>query len=76
MAAMSDNPGSNSHNAEQEGYDYLRDGPCRYFGYANEVGEAFRVIAPAFVVRDGCMFMSCLPRLDVAQIAPGSYFVR
>eukprot|EP00750_Incisomonas_marina_P001046 INCI10858.1.p1 GENE.INCI10858.1~~INCI10858.1.p1 ORF type:complete len:164 (-),score=15.27 INCI10858.1:650-1141(-) len=31
-------------------YDYLRDGPARYLGYANEVGEAFRVIAPAFVV--------------------------
>jgi fission process protein 1 len=26
---------------EKEGYDPLRDGPLRYLGYSNEVGEAF-----------------------------------
>ena len=34
-----------------EEYDPLRDGPLRYLGYANEVGEAFRGLAPALVVR-------------------------
>ncbi|OQR95098.1 hypothetical protein ACHHYP_00391 [Achlya hypogyna] len=29
--------------------DILRDGPLRYLGYANELGESFRPIFPAFV---------------------------
>lgn len=32
-----------------EEYDPLRDGPARYLGYANEVGESFRPRFPRFV---------------------------
>ena len=31
---------------EKEGYDPLRDGPLRYLGYANELGEAFAAWLP------------------------------
>lgn len=31
-------------------YDMWRDGPLRLLGYANEVGEAFRPLAPRLVV--------------------------
>ena len=30
--------------------DPLRDGPLRYLGYANELGESFRPVAPRLVV--------------------------
>lgn len=32
-------------------YDVYKDSILRYLGYANEVGEAFRVLVPASVVR-------------------------
>lgn len=33
-----------------EAFDPLRDGPLRYMGYANELGEAFAAWLPAFGV--------------------------
>lgn len=35
---------------EEEAFDPLRDGPLRYLGYANELGEAFAAWLPAFGV--------------------------
>lgn len=36
--------------AEAEEFDPLRDGPLRYLGYANELGEAFRAWLPIWGV--------------------------
>ena len=40
----------NNEKGDDHEYDYLRDGPARYLGYANEFGEAFRKIMSAAVV--------------------------
>ena len=34
---------------EKKEVDLFRDTPLRYMGYANEVGESFRYMAPWFV---------------------------
>ena len=34
---------------EKKEVDIFRDTPLRYMGYANEVGESFRYVAPWFV---------------------------
>lgn len=36
--------------SDAEEFDPLRDGPARYLGYANELGEAFRAWVPAWGV--------------------------
>ena len=40
-----------SDEKEQQPYDPLRDGPLRYMGYCNEVGEAFRPLVNVNWVR-------------------------
>eukprot|EP00808_Paulinella_micropora_P006887 g81558.t1 len=35
---------------EKEDYDMYRDGPVRYLGYANELGESFRPLIPRSIV--------------------------
>ena len=50
LGSGSNNPDTTSHQNEDAPYDYLRDGPVRYCGYANEVGEAFRHVIPSLLV--------------------------
>ncbi|CAM9585453.1 unnamed protein product [Pylaiella littoralis] len=42
--------GEEEEGAEQREVDIFRDTALRYMGYANEVGEAFRPLIPAFAV--------------------------
>lgn len=49
------------HEAEAEDFDPLRDGPFRYLGYANELGEAFAAWLPAFgVPASYCVALGCV----------------
>ena len=41
--------------AEDENeHDIFRDGPLRYLGYSNELGESFRAVAPPAFVTGTC----------------------
>lgn len=47
-----------------EAFDPLRDGPLRYLGYANEMGEAFAAWLPAFgVPASYCVALGYFPPL-------------
>lgn len=51
--------------AKQDGRDIWRDSALRYAGYANEVGESFRNIAPRLVVPSCESYSSSLSLYDV-----------
>ncbi|CAN0113089.1 unnamed protein product, partial [Heterosigma akashiwo] len=58
-------------NSNEKRYDMWRDGPLRYLGYANEVGEAFRLpyprmVVPSYAISIGYVLVDTLDKASLA----------